>query len=151
MRVGPIASWVRCGVLGGLVLAVVAFPGAAVAGLLVEAASSRYLDLPSDLETPLPAQTSYVYANDGRTLITTFYDQDRHDVALSAIAPVMRQAIVAAEDARFYEHGAVDLRSMLRALVSDSRSGRAAQGASTLTMQYVRNVLINDPDLSSEQ
>ena len=57
----------------------------------------------------------------------------------------MRQAIVAAEDTRFYQHGGVDLRGVLRALVSDARSGGAAQGASTLTMQYVRNVLKSDP------
>jgi membrane peptidoglycan carboxypeptidase len=59
--------------------------------------------------------------------------------------------MVAAEDTRFYQHGAVDLKSVLRALVSDGRSGQIQQGASTLTMQYVRNVLKNDPNLTPEQ
>ena len=63
----------------------------------------------------------------------------------------MQQAIVAAEDTRFYSHGGVDLRGVLRALVADAHSGEAAQGASTLTMQYVRNVLQSDPDLTPQE
>ena len=97
--------------------------------------------------TPPTAQRSYLYANDGKTLITTFYDENRRDVTLREIAPVMQQAIVAAEDSRFYQHGGVDLRGVLRALVANGTSGDVEQGASTLTMQYVRNVLKNDPGL----
>ncbi|GAB3814992.1 hypothetical protein GCM10027605_61480 [Micromonospora zhanjiangensis] len=63
-----------------------------------------------DLPTPPPAQRSTLYAADGRTVITTFYEEDRTDVPLSAVAPVMRQAMVAAEDTRFYAHHGVDLR-----------------------------------------
>ncbi|WP_338090789.1 transglycosylase domain-containing protein [Planosporangium thailandense] len=140
-----------CGVLSGAVLAAAAFPTAAFAGMIVNSAASWYVDLPSDLQTPPDEQTSYVYASDGKTLITTFYDQNRRDVGLSDIAPVMQQAIVAAEDTRFYQHGGVDVRSLLRAFVKDTASGQTAQGASTLTMQYVRNVLKNDPSLTPEQ
>ena len=140
-----------CGLAAGVVVAAVTFPAAAVAGLAVRAASDAYLDLPPDLRTPPPPQTSYVYGDDGRTLITTFFDQNRHDVGLADIAIVMQQAIVAAEDTRFYQHGAVDLKSMLRALVSDSRGGGPTQGASTLTMQYVRNVLKSDPTRTAAQ
>ncbi|MCW2637805.1 MAG: glycosyl transferase [Dactylosporangium sp.] len=140
-----------CGVVGGAVLAAAAFPSAALVGTVVGDATSWYVDLPRDLKAAQNQQTSYVYAADGKTLITTFYDQNRHDVGLSDIAPVMQQAMVAAEDTRFYQHGGVDVRSLLRALVSDAGSGRAAQGASTLTMQYVRNVLKNDPTLTPQQ
>jgi membrane peptidoglycan carboxypeptidase len=138
-------------VAAGLVVAVGLFPALAVAGLTLRAVSAAYLALPAELRIPPDPQTTYVYARDGRTLITAFYDENRRDVALPDIAPVMRQAMVAAEDTRFFEHGAVDPRSVLRALVTNSRDGGPAQGASTLTMQYVRNVLKNDPDLTPAQ
>jgi membrane peptidoglycan carboxypeptidase len=145
-----IARTLACVVFGGLLLAGAAFPVAALAGVIAKTASDSYEDLPGSLRTPATAQTTYVYANDGRTLLTEFYDEDRRDVALSQVATVMRQAIVAAEDTRFYQHGGVDLKAVARALVAD-RGGQAAQGASTLTMQYVRNVLKSDTSLTQAQ
>ena len=67
------------------------------------------------------------------------------------ISKVMRQAIVAAEDRRFYEHGAWTLKGVLRAAAANLRNGSVDQGASTLTMQYVRNVLKNDPSVTPPQ
>ncbi|PZF88094.1 glycosyl transferase, partial [Micromonospora endophytica] len=138
------------GVLAGLVLAVAALPGNLLLGFAAQAALREYAALPDALRTPATPQRSYLYANDGKTLITTFYDVNRTDVALAEIAPVMQQAIVAAEDRRFYDHGGVDLRGMLRALVSNVSSG-TEQGGSTLTMQYVRNVLKSDPNRTAEE
>ncbi|MER7275882.1 transglycosylase domain-containing protein [Dactylosporangium sp. NPDC000244] len=139
-----------CGVLGGMVLAAAALPVAIVSGGAAKAGGDTWESLPTDLATPRAAQTSYVYASDGKTLITAFYDENRRDVELDEIAPVLQQAVVAAEDARFYQHHGVDIRGVARAFVSNSRGG-AQQGASTLTMQYVRNVLKNDPDLTPQQ
>ncbi|WP_433608381.1 transglycosylase domain-containing protein [Dactylosporangium sp. CA-139114] len=139
-----------CGVLGGVVLAAAALPVAIAGGGAAKAGGDTWESLPTQLATPRAAQTSYVYANDGKTLITAFYDENRRDVALDEIAPVMAQAVVAAEDARFYQHHGVDIRGVARAFVSNSRGG-AQQGASTLTMQYVRNVLKNDPGLTPQQ
>ncbi|RQX31565.1 glycosyl transferase, partial [Micromonospora chalcea] len=110
------------------------------------AALGAYADLPDALRTPAQPQRSYLYANDGKTLITTFYDVNRTDVSLDEIAPVMRQAIIAAEDRRFYSHGGADLRGIARALVANVKGGGTEQGGSTLTMQYVRNVLKTDPN-----
>jgi membrane peptidoglycan carboxypeptidase len=140
-----------CGLLAGLALAAAALPANTLAGLAAKSASDNFAQLPSDLSTPPPAQLSYVYANDGRTLITTFYDVNRINVPLAEIAPVMRQAMVAAEDTRFYHHNGVDLRSLVRAFVANSSSDEVAQGGSTLTMQYVRNVLKTDPNLTEQQ
>jgi membrane peptidoglycan carboxypeptidase len=143
--------------LGGLLVLVAAVTAAAAvpAGLTLSRgagwARTQQAILPPQLVAPAEAQATRIYANDGRTLITTFYDEDRQDVTLAGIAPVMRQAIVAAEDTRFFQHGGVDAKGVLRALVADSRSGAAAQGASTLTMQYVRNVLKEDPRLNALQ
>ncbi|MGC5030355.1 transglycosylase domain-containing protein [Micromonospora sp. DT229] len=139
------------GTLAGLALAVAALPAALVYGVGLSALSAPYAELPNTLRTPPTAQRSNLYANDGTTLITSFYQEDRVDVPLDEVAPVMRQAIVAAEDARFHEHSGVDLRGIVRAFTVNRRDGAPRQGASTLTMQYVRNVLSNDPRLSEEQ
>ncbi|BCL12716.1 hypothetical protein GCM10017556_04550 [Micromonospora sagamiensis] len=148
--VGRLAAVVLCGVLAGLVLAAAAFPGNLFLGLTVKATSDAWGGLPQELRAPATAQRTAVYARDGRTLITNFYDVDRRDVPLTEIAPVMRQAIVAAEDRRFYSHGGVDLRGVARALVTNAKEG-TTQGASTLTMQYVRNVLKSDPERTAEE
>lgn len=139
------------GVLAGLVLAVAALPGNLLLGLSARAALGSYAALPASLKTPATPQRSYLYANDGKTLITTFYDVNRTDVPLADIAPVMRQAIVAAEDRRFYDHGGADLRGLARALVANVKGGGTEQGGSTLTMQYVRNVLKTDPTRTAEE
>ncbi|MFC3500201.1 transglycosylase domain-containing protein [Micromonospora krabiensis] len=139
------------GALAGLVLAVAALPGNLLLGFATRSALGTYAALPAALKTPATPQRSYLYANDGKTLITTFYDVNRTDVPLSEIAPVMRQAIVAAEDRRFYSHGGADLRGLFRALVANVKGGGTEQGGSTLTMQYVRNVLKTDPSRTAEE
>ncbi|RKR86953.1 membrane peptidoglycan carboxypeptidase [Micromonospora pisi] len=150
-RFGKIGRLALYGVLAGAVLAASALPASALAGVVLKAASQSYEDLPADLRVPASAQRSYLYANDGKTLLTSFYDENRVDVPINEIATTMQQAIVAAEDTRFYEHGGVDLRGVVRAFVANSTTGEVEQGASTLTMQYVRNVLKSDPNLTAEQ
>ncbi|MET8912611.1 transglycosylase domain-containing protein [Micromonospora sp. NPDC004551] len=137
------------GVLAGLALGAAALPAALVFGLGFKNLMP-YAALPESLKTPEPAQRSNLYASDGRTLITSFYVEDRVDVPVGEVAPVMRQAIVAAEDVRFYQHHGVDVRGVARAFTANRREG-TRQGASTLTMQYVRNALAGDPRLTEEQ
>ncbi|MGC5021651.1 transglycosylase domain-containing protein [Micromonospora sp. DT47] len=139
------------GMLAGLVLAAAALPVALVVGAGFGALAAPYSELPNSLRTAPTAQRSNLYANDGVTLITSFYTEDRVEVPVAKVAPVMRQAILAAEDARFYQHKGVDVRGVVRAFTVNKRDGRTRQGASTLTMQYVRNVLRNDPRLTKEQ
>ncbi|WP_406072539.1 transglycosylase domain-containing protein [Micromonospora sp. NBC_01638] len=150
-RLDKLLTVAIAGVLAGLVLAAAALPAALVLGIGFSALSTPYSELPNTLRTPPTAQRSNLYANDGTTLITSFYQEDRVDVPLREVAPVMRQAIVAAEDVRFYQHSGVDLRGVVRAFTVNKRDGQTRQGASTLTMQYVRNVLGNDPRLTEAQ
>jgi membrane peptidoglycan carboxypeptidase len=131
--------------------AVVAVPTGVALTAGTKWADQHKAPLPAQLLAPPDAQSTRIYAADGKTLITTFYDEDRHDVALAQIAPVMQKTMVAAEDVRYFQHGGVDVKGVLRALVTDSRSGKAEQGASTLTMQYVRNVLKEDPELTAAE
>ncbi|HEY7223021.1 MAG TPA: transglycosylase domain-containing protein [Micromonosporaceae bacterium] len=135
-------SLLLCGILGGVVVAAAAFPAIAMGGLAAKAGADTFAELPKSLDVPIPPQISRLYASDGKTLIGNFYDENRHDVPLSEIPQVMRDAIVAAEDNRFYDHNGVDIKGVLRAFLHNKASGEdSGQGASTLTMQYVRNAL----------
>jgi len=135
-------SLLVCGVLAGLVVAAAVFPAVAVGALAAKAGADGFSNLPASLEVPTPPQISYLYASDGKTLIGTFYDENRHDIVLDDVPQVMRDAIIAAEDQRFYEHNGVDIQGVMRAFLANQSSGDATgQGASTLTMQYVRQAL----------
>jgi len=131
----------RAGLIAGVALASVVAPVAVAAGLAVQFAGQAVAGMPAWLTISPSPQTSYLYAADGTTLITSFYTENRTYAPLASISPWLRKAIVAAEDARFYEHHGVDLKGAVRAFVANNRAGEVAQGASTLTMQYVRNEL----------
>ncbi len=72
------------------------------------------------------------------------YSRDRTVVPIEKISPYMQKAIVAIEDGRFYEHGAIDLKGVLRAINRNAQSGGVSEGASTLTQQYVKNVFVEE-------
>jgi membrane peptidoglycan carboxypeptidase len=136
-----IVPLIRAGLIAGVVVAAVSYPLAAVGGLGVKTGADALESLPSSLIIPPLAQTTYVYANDGKTLLTTFYDEDRKFVPITEMSPYIQQAIIASEDSRFYDHHGVDIRGVARAFVANNQAGQTTQGASTLTMQYVRNAL----------
>jgi len=86
---------------------------------------------------------SFVYAANGSLLGAIPAEKNRQPVALSQISPWMGKATVAIEDKRFYRHGGVDYRGIVRAAVKDLRAGRVVQGGSTITQQLVRNLYIS--------
>jgi membrane peptidoglycan carboxypeptidase len=105
---------------------------ALVAGVMVLALVASACNLPSLKEerrtaTALP-QTSFLYASDG-TLITALHaGEDRVIVKTKNMPQVIRDAVVAIEDQRFYEHGGIDLRAVLRAAYIDATSSRTVEG-----------------------
>ncbi|MGC5020597.1 transglycosylase domain-containing protein [Micromonospora sp. DT47] len=131
----------RAGLIAGIVIAAVAYPLAAFTGIGAKATAHAVEQKTNILRTALPAETSYLYAPDGRTVLTMFYEEYRQYMKLSDVSPNMQQAIVAAEDNRFYQHRGVDPKGVARAFVANARSNGVSQGASTLTMQYVRMAL----------
>ncbi|HEY3507098.1 MAG TPA: transglycosylase domain-containing protein [Actinocatenispora sp.] len=145
------ASLLICGLLAGVVVAAAAFPAVAFTGLTAKAGSDSFENLPADLKIPPSNQISYLYAKDGKTLIAQLYDENRKDIPISDVAPIMQKAMVSAEDTRFYQHHGVDMKGVLRALVANGQSGEVSQGSSTLTMQYVRNVLKNNPNATQKE
>jgi membrane peptidoglycan carboxypeptidase len=134
-------SLLVCGLLAGVVVAAAVFPAVALSGLAAKAGADTFDSLPSALTVQQSPQISYVYASDRKTLLSTFYDENRRDIPLADVGPVMQQAMIAAEDTRFYEHHGVDVKGVARAFVANQQSGSNAQGASTLTMQYVRQAI----------
>jgi membrane peptidoglycan carboxypeptidase len=91
-----------------------------------------------------PEARSVLYAADGSVLAVLHGDQDRVVVPLSAVPTQVRDAVLAAEDARFYRHGALDLRGIARAAAVDLASGRLREGGSSIAQQYVKNVVTGD-------
>ena len=87
-------------------------------------------------------RNGYIYAADGTVLAVLRSDQSRVLVGSNQIAPIMKQAIVAVEDRRFWEHQGVDLRGILRAVWSDISNKGVIQGGSTITQQLVKNTYI---------
>lgn len=136
------------GVLGmsgiaGVLVAAMVTPLFAVAGVAANSTITLFESLPNYLEiTPLQAKTT-VYANQGgqQVTIAEFYAQNREEVSLDQISQYVKDAAVATEDPRFYEHGGVDVISAARAVLNSVISDADA-GASTIPMQYVRNMRV---------
>ena len=125
--------------LMGVVAAGMLVPVAGPTALAAKSVPSVFNELPGDLQTVAPAEESQLLDSSGG-VIAHFYDKQRIVVPSANIADVMKKAIVAIEDKRFYEHNGVDATGIARALVTNlGDSGR--QGASTITQQYVRNSL----------
>lgn len=138
---GRIAPLIRAGLIAGVVFAGLAYPLAAVAGYGIKAGSDALQSMPEELTVVPAAQTTYVYASDGKTLLTTFYEEHRKPTRIEDMSPYVTSAIVASEDNRFFEHNGVDAKGVARAFVANQQAGGVSQGASTLTMQYVRMAL----------
>ena len=126
-----------------LLATLVVLPLVVPAGALVRDTSAHLGDVPPLAEAlPKPAARSVVYAADRRTVLATLYgDENRKIVKLGDMGLRIRRAVIAIEDYRFYEHRGIDYRGIARAMVEDLRSGDVHQGGSTLTQQYVKNVL----------
>jgi membrane peptidoglycan carboxypeptidase len=134
-----LGAFVATSVVLGLLGAGLVMPAVGATGAVARQGVGVFDALPSDFTAGPLAQQSRILAADG-SLIATPYDENRIVVPLSKVAPVMRQAQVAIEDSRFYEHGGVDPQGVARAAVSNMRGGDT-QGASTLTQQYVKITL----------
>ncbi len=144
-----LALFLVVSLLAGALAAATVLPFLGGAGVAARGLVTSYESLPDHLTTPPLPQRSRILAADG-SLIATIYEQNRIEVPLAEIAPVMRQAIVAIEDGRFYQHNGIDPRGLLRALVGNAGSGSQTQGGSTLTQQYVKNVFVNSAATQAE-
>ena len=115
-----------------------ALPTGVVMAGSVRAAGKGLPDL-ADLHPLDSPERTEVYDVNGKLIEVLKSEQDRIAVPLAAVPVMVQNAVVAAEDARFYDHKGVDQRGILRALFTDIAAGERAQGGSTITQQLVRN------------
>ncbi|WP_315095438.1 transglycosylase domain-containing protein [uncultured Cellulomonas sp.] len=129
--------------VGGVIAAGLVLPGVAVANGVTDLTVTAFDDLPTELDENELPEKSVIKAADG-SVLATFYDQNRVVVPLTEISPHLQHAVIATEDKRFYQHAGVDPTGMLRAFVKNQTDDSGGQeGASTLTQQYIKNVLID--------
>lgn len=135
-------AYIMLAVCGGVAASVLFVPGVIGANKAAKAVipSLKVENVDFDV-TSLP-QKSTMYARDGSTVIATFYNQNRIVVPLKKISKTMQQAVVAREDRRFWTHAGVDVQGVMRAFVQTYLVKGSQQGGSSLTQQYVKNVLL---------
>ena len=140
-RAGIVGRIALLAVVAGLLAGALVVPAVGAVGLVTRNAADKFNNMKTGVIGELPVR-SEILDSQGR-LLAYFYPRgiDREPVSYSQISPIMRKAIVAIEDSRFYQHGAIDIRGTFRALVNDLEH-KTVQGGSTLTQQYVKNALI---------
>ena len=137
---GLVAMSVVVGVLATMGIT----PTVALAGQIATNSISVFDNLPDYLGIEQLSQKSNIYAtrSDGApVLLASFYDQNRIEVESGAISQFVKDAAIAGEDPRFFEHNGIDIQGTLRAIVSTMFSD-SLQGGSSITQQYVKNVLV---------
>ncbi|HEV3068824.1 MAG TPA: biosynthetic peptidoglycan transglycosylase, partial [Streptosporangiaceae bacterium] len=129
--------------VAGALVAGLSLPAVGALGTIVRDGATKFNTLGTPDLHQLPVRSA-ILDRHGK-LLAYYYPRngqiDRVPVSYSQISPVMRQAIVAIEDSRFYQHGAIDFRGTVRALVNNLEH-QSVQGGSTLAQQYVKNVEI---------
>ncbi len=135
----------KAGAVAIALLAVILFSITATAasgGLYLLSVASDLPRLETEAIKP-PAQTTRIFAADGTLIADLHAEENRFVVKLDKISKKKQKAMVAIEDERFFEHKGVDFIGILRSLYIDIKTGKPAQGASTITQQYVRNIFLS--------
>lgn len=151
---GGIAGLVGLSTVAGVLVAATVTPTIALSGAAASSAITMFDNLPSVLEIDELMIPSNFYATDPTTgqpvLLTKFLEQDRTPVSFDQVAPIMYDAVLSSEDPRFYQHGGVDLIGTTRAILSNAGGSGETQGGSSISQQYVKNVLIQKCEQNAE-
>ncbi|MEL0200663.1 MAG: transglycosylase domain-containing protein, partial [Aquiluna sp.] len=139
--------------VAGLLAVALLAPAVAVAGVAASTGVAMFEGLPVYVRPINASQASNVYAlrDDKPELIATFYHENRVEVPFEEMSPNLIDAVVAVEDPRFYEHGGMDIISLIRATLTNLATFGEGPGASTITMQYVRQSLVEAANLSGDE
>jgi membrane peptidoglycan carboxypeptidase len=151
--------------LAGVLVTVMVAPAIAVTGITATNTVGIFNSLPEYIELDPGSQQNTIAvrnpaqpdaaAADAYFNVATIYKQNREEKSLDEISDYLECAAIAGEDRRFYEHGGVDVPSLVRAAIGQVTGDDGAGGASTLSMQTVRNILqqqaLNDDSLTEEE
>jgi penicillin-binding protein 1A len=135
---GPLATWGRRALIAGLAASLVA---AVAAWLVVQHYEAELPDV-AELRDYHAPQVTRVLARDG-TLLAELFTQRRTVVPIASLPAHVKLAVLAAEDAGFYEHEGLNYWGIARAFLVNFRSRATRQGGSTITQQVVKNLLLN--------
>ena len=136
------------GALAGVMVTAMISPALAVTSVGANSAIGVFDALPEFIELGEQAQKNTLWATrssdpaDGYVAFAEVYWQDREEIRLSQMSPYLAMAAIAGDDRRFYDHTGVDVNSVVRAALGNVFSGGIESGASTLTMQLVKNTYI---------
>ncbi|WP_207453308.1 transglycosylase domain-containing protein [Herbiconiux sp. SYSU D00978] len=130
--------------IGGVLVAALVAPMIAVTGVSTSSAVQLIDDLPEALEIgQLPGRNTIYGKSNGQDVpVATVFSENREALPWDQISDNLKNAAIAGEDRRFYEHGGVDIQSVIRTAIGNLGSGDIEGGASTITMQTVRNLKI---------
>jgi membrane peptidoglycan carboxypeptidase len=143
---GGFLGFVLASAAAGALVATAATPGIAMVSVTASSTIGMFENLPGYLEIGELSEKSNIYAtrSDGSiALLASFYDQNRVQVSWDQISQYVKDATVAGEDPRFYDHGGIDLQGTLRAAATTA-TGRETQGGSSIAQQYVKNVRVQE-------
>ncbi|UJP10385.1 transglycosylase domain-containing protein [Microbacterium sp. KUDC0406] len=141
---GGLLGLVGLSAVAGLLVTATVTPAIAMAGFTGSQALTLFDELPSYLKPSEPMSPTTIYGNDanGKPFkLATFYEQNRTPVTFNQLSPTLVDALLSSEDKNFYSHGGVNLLATVKAVVENVR-GTSSRGASTITQQFVKNVLI---------
>ncbi|MBX9471744.1 transglycosylase domain-containing protein [Microcella sp.] len=148
--IGAIAGMLGLSALAGVLVTVMVTPALAVTGMAASNTIGIFEGLPEYIRINEQTQRNAIYAansnnpDDGYTQIATVFAENREEVEWDAVSQYIKDATLAGEDRRFYDHGGVDMQSIIRAGLGNLTSGGIESGASTLTMQLVKNIFITE-------
>lgn len=144
-------SWIGLGLvsaLSGVLVAVMLTPVMAISGVTLKNTIGVFDTMPDFIALDQLAQTNEIYAQidqdpaNGYQKIASVYWQNREEVGWDQVSQYLKDAAVAGEDRRFYEHRGVDIQGVIRAALGNAVAGGIESGASTLTMQVIKNVYV---------
>jgi membrane peptidoglycan carboxypeptidase len=138
-----LGGFVTASVVAGALIAAAITPALGMTAQLANGSIGLFEDLPEYIDLGTQAQQNTVLANRGgkEVEIATIYDQNRQEVESKDISPYIKDAAIDGEDRRFYDHGGVDLNSIVRAAYTNATTDTVS-GSSTLDMQLVKNILV---------
>jgi membrane peptidoglycan carboxypeptidase len=143
---GAIGGLVVFSVIAGVLVTAMVTPALAITSMTAKSGIDVFQNLPEYIKIGTLSQRNQIYALSGGqpVLIGTTYRQNREEVAAADISPFLKDAAVAGEDRRFYQHGGVDVPSVARAAIGNASAGATQSGSSTLDMQVVRNIRVQE-------
>ena len=148
--IGAIGGMLGLSALAGLLVTVMVTPALALTGMAANNTIGIFDALPEYIKINEQSQRNVLYAQntvnpaDGYTPIATVYAENREEVAWDGVSQYVKDATVAGEDRRFFDHNGVDVQSIVRAALGNVAAGDIQGGASTLTMQLVKNIFITE-------